>query len=333
MAKQRKFLVLDTETATLPCVRDLCEGDRAKTAAITMPLIYDIGYVIVNASGKILKRVNHLVQEVYSNPKLFQTAYYAYKRPLYDKMLEEGTIDLLPWDLIIAELYEDLQEVEMSAAFNATFDFKKALPYTMDFIYYRYKAPRATFDKWYNRQQIKCEEIAANHKSDSYNPDYMKPHFSLWGKQFPITDLWTLTCEYFAKGKVFKKFAIKNHKLTNSAIYFSTTAESVYQYYQKDLEFNETHTALNDAEIEAVILTKLIKAKAYSQSLKAFPFKALGTTVEFVKEYMPKYAAQLKEDIAEYAKRCNINLQAHQTKGYWGMIQNQWLELNEICAK
>ena len=87
--REKKFLVLDTETTTLTFANKY-NSEQKQKIAIARPLVYDIGYVIINASGKILKKVNYLVEDVYDVPELFNTAYYSNKREIYEMLLERG---------------------------------------------------------------------------------------------------------------------------------------------------------------------------------------------------------------------------------------------------
>ena len=82
--KPRLYLVLDCETATLPFVREmeLTEIQR-KNIAIARPLIYDIGWRIIDAKGNIYSQHSFLIQETFFVPSVFNTAYYKEKRPLY----------------------------------------------------------------------------------------------------------------------------------------------------------------------------------------------------------------------------------------------------------
>ena len=56
----------------------------------------------------------------------------------------------------------------------------------------------------------------------------------------------------------FKQWCDHNEKFTEKGNY-STTAETIYQYVSRDLEFVEEHTALNDSLIELAILVHCVK--------------------------------------------------------------------------
>ena len=54
--KRRKYyLVLDCETATLPYAHNF-NGEQRKTIAIAKPLIYDLGWKIIDGNGKVYRR-------------------------------------------------------------------------------------------------------------------------------------------------------------------------------------------------------------------------------------------------------------------------------------
>ena len=75
MAKKKFYLTLDTETATLPFANELCKNAVQKQKiAIAKPLVYDIGWVISDRQGNVIKKVNYLVQETFFVPNVFNTA-------------------------------------------------------------------------------------------------------------------------------------------------------------------------------------------------------------------------------------------------------------------
>ena len=80
--KRRKYyMILDCETATLPCANQYTEEER-KNVAIAKPLIYDLGWKIVDKLGVVYNRENYLITEIFSVPQIFDTAYYKDKRPI-----------------------------------------------------------------------------------------------------------------------------------------------------------------------------------------------------------------------------------------------------------
>ena len=76
-------MILDCETATLPFTSEYSNAEDKKKIAIAKPLIYDIGYQIIDINGNIYKRVNYLISETFFDMQIFATAYYAAKRSIY----------------------------------------------------------------------------------------------------------------------------------------------------------------------------------------------------------------------------------------------------------
>ena len=55
-----------------------------ETVSLNKPFCYNVGYVIYDvANDRKLARRDFVVEQVWHNPRLFETAYYANKRPLY----------------------------------------------------------------------------------------------------------------------------------------------------------------------------------------------------------------------------------------------------------
>ena len=130
--KKKTFLVLDCETATMAFANEIANGnaDNKKKIAIARPLIYDIGWTICDRKGEIYDKKQFLIAETFAVPSVFNTAYYAEKRPIYLEMLQRGEITIKPWQEVVAILIEDMNKVDSVGAFNSMFDFKKAIPFT-----------------------------------------------------------------------------------------------------------------------------------------------------------------------------------------------------------
>lgn len=293
MPKKKYYLVLDTETATMPFVKDFDPVLR-KQIAIAKPLVYDIGWVIVDRLGNISKKVNYLVQETFFVPNVFNTAYYAEKRPLYMRALANGSIKPALWNDIIDELVADLALVDISLAYNACFDFKKSIRFTDRYISSLYSDD---YNDWERRQKWSITN------GDKWqNPTYSNPYFELRGNQYPFADLWALACERLINIDKYRNYCLDNNLLTASKLYFNTSAEICFQYVANQHSFVEEHTALADALIEAEILVKILRKGAVTPYLSNFPFKELGTTWEYVADKKPEYAESLVEQLNRYAE-------------------------------
>lgn len=277
--KMKKYCVVDTETATLPFSDEIAQGDpeRKKKIAIAKPLIYDIGWTICDRAGNIHDRKQFLIAETFSVPAVFNTAYYAEKRPIYLEMLRKGEITIKPWNEVMEIFIADLSTVDSVGAFNSMFDFKKAIPFTELYIKMLYSPD---YFKWEEIQRTSCKRIAFEKPSNDRNPDFDPDHFLFRGRLYDLFDLWGLATTYLLNNVSYKNNCLKHGMLTNSGVYFKTSAETSYRYLCDKYDFVESHTALDDAEIESYILHKIAQKHAISNGIKYFPFRELGYTYD-----------------------------------------------------
>jgi len=316
--RKKFYLTLDTETATLPFANEMAKtASEKQKIAIAKPLVYDIGWTITDRVGNIYKKVNYLIQETFFVPNVFNTAYYCNKRPIYMKLLADGFVEPKTWNDAIEELITDLDYCDMATAYNACFDFKKAIPFTETYIKHLYSAD---YNEWEKQQRKKCKAIIKG-KNEAENPEYLTPVFKIRGFEFPITDLWGIACDRLINIDKYRNYCLENELLTASAMFFKTSAETAFQYLMKQYDFIEDHTALSDAEIEAQILTKALKKGKIEPSIKAFPFKELGKTVDYVTEKKPKYKENLLTALEKYIK---ANDGYNKKGGYWKNICNTY---------
>lgn len=279
MANKKMYCVVDTETATLPYADEIAQGDpeRKKKIAIAKPLVYDIGWTICDRAGVIHDRKQFLIAETFSVPAVFNTAYYAEKRPIYLEMLKKGETSIKPWNEVMEIFMADLEKVDSVGAFNAMFDFKKAIPFTELYVKMLYSPD---YFKWEEIQRNSCRRIAFEKPSNDKNPDFDAEHFLFRGRLYDLFDLWGLATTHLLNNVTYKSNCLKHGMLTNSGIYFKTSAETSYRYLCDKYDFMESHTALDDAEIESYILHKIAQKHAVTNGIKYFPFRELGYTYD-----------------------------------------------------
>ena len=296
MGKIKKYLVLDCETATLPFANEMCMNAKQKQKiAIAKPLIYDIGWQVVDRNGNVYAKKNFLIQETFFVPQIFSTAYYRDKRPLYMAMIEKQEIVVATWFQAMEELEKDMQDLEMVLAYNACFDFKKAIPFTEKYIKKLYSND---YQSWEDGQRRKCQNLLAN-MVERGNPDYLKPIFKFRGFEYPLCDLWGVACERLINIDKYRNFCLENDLLTQSGLFFKTSAETSFQYLFNNADFIEEHTALSDAMIESDILIKALKKGKLEPTIQEFPFRQLGEVHVYVMEKQPTYAKKVAEKIYE----------------------------------
>lgn len=301
MAKKNLYLVLDCETATLPFANEIAKTAKQKqNIAIAKPLIYDLGWVVCDTQGNIIKSASYLIQETFFVPNVFNTAHYRDKRPLYMEKLARKEIVVGTWADVTAELERDMRSVKMVSAYNACFDFKKAIPFTERYMTALYSND---YQRWEDNQRKACVNIA-NGTSESENPTYLEPWFEFRGEIYPIVDIWGLACDRLINIDRYRNYCLDNQLLTTSGTFFKTSAETSFQYLLKNYDFEEEHTALADALIETEILAKALRKGRIEPMIKEFPFRELGTTYDYVLTKRKKSIPVVYDFIADYLENC-----------------------------
>lgn len=275
--RRKYYLILDCETATLPYASNF-GGDEKKAISIAKPLIYDLGWTVCDAKGKIYRKRSYLITEIFSVPSVFNTAYYKEKRPQYLEKLKNGSISLKSWKEATEILKRDLLEVQAVGAYNAAFDFKKAIPFTEKYIEALYSND---FQRWEEVQEKVCANIAKGKKAAKRDgaPEFDPCSFSFRGIAYPIFDIWGLACKHLLNTNEYRAACLANNWITSSGKYYQTSAEKAFAYLMNDREFMESHTAIEDAEIESAIFGKVVEKvgiKGIEFEIMFFPFRMVG---------------------------------------------------------
>ena len=275
--RRKYYLVLDCETATLPYAANF-EGEQRQKIAIAKPLIYDLGWQIIDRQGRVYERKNFLISEIFSVPAVFNTAYYASKRPLYLEKLRKGEIVLTDWNAAASELEQAMSHCEAVGAYNSMFDYKKAIPFTELYISKLYSED---FFEWEQFQNKRCSKIA--HGYTPSNNHFDGDNFLFRGKAYPMFDLWGMSCEHLLDNDDYKRMCIDEGWTTASGKYFKTSAETAYRFISGNSDFDEAHTALDDAIIESELFAEIVKKKLSNLTIgiSYFPFRILGTVENF----------------------------------------------------
>lgn len=323
--RKKYYLTLDTETATLPFVNEICKNaSEKKKISIAKPLIYDIAWIISDRQGNIIKKKNYLVEEIFNVKKIFETAYYRKKINIYKKLLEESKVEIRMWEEIVQELMADLESCDIAVAYNACFDFKKAIPFTDRYMEALYSP---LFDLYMTKEKERCKKIILD-KNENKNDDYLKPFLEIRDKKFPIADLWGLTCHRLINIDKYRNYCLEHNLLTDGGLYFKTSAETSFQYLNKKYDFIESHTALDDSDIETKILEKILKKGKIEPEIKSFPFRELGTTYEYVsrKEKYKEVVKQKIEKVVENSEgkyKTRLNNILLKLEGGWDMSDSK----------
>ena len=98
-----------------------------ETTNLEKPFCYNIGYVIANVeSRQVLLKREFVVEQVWHNPMLFTTAYYADKRELYVSRMKARKVVMDKFGYICQQMLRDFKayEIEFAFAYNSPFDTK-----------------------------------------------------------------------------------------------------------------------------------------------------------------------------------------------------------------
>ena len=271
--RRKYYLILDCETATLPIASKWSE-EKKKKVSIAKPLIYDLGWTIVDKKGNIYRRQSFLISEIFSVPQVFNTAYYKDKRPIYLERLRHSATILTDWKSATEALVHDMGLVDGVGAYNAMFDFKKALPFTELYIS---KVYSEDYYEWEKFQFRICEDIAEGKRKES-NQTFDPDHFTFRGITYNLFDVWGLACRHILNCDEYRELCSNNGWVTPSGLYYKSSAETAFRFCAEDYNFEEAHTALDDAEIESFIFSivnKRTKGK-FEMGIEYFPFKLIG---------------------------------------------------------
>lgn len=275
----RKYLILDTETATLPFANEITNTVKEKrTVAIAKPLIYDIAWKVIDRNGKCYSEHSYLVAETFNVPSIFNTAYYHEKRPKYIERLEKGETTIKQWNEIIEILVKDLEQVDYVGAFNSMFDYKKAIPFTEKYINALHSR---NYFEWEREQKNRCIAMLRE-KSNYKNPNWDGMNFELRGQKYPLIDLWGIACEMLINTQTYKRKCLQHGMITESGQFFKSSAETTFRYICEKYDFEEMHMAIDDVIIECQILQKALKKGKITEGLQYFPFQMLGKTTKFI---------------------------------------------------
>ena len=129
MNTETKFLVIDTET----------------TNSIDDPFCYDIGFAVVDATGKTYETHSYVVADIFLDNELMASAYFADKIPQYWEDIKSGKRILRRFKTIKSILRDVVTQygIRYVVAHNASFDYR-SLNYTQRLLTsskYRYFLP------------------------------------------------------------------------------------------------------------------------------------------------------------------------------------------------
>ncbi len=196
-----KFIVLDTET----------------TNSIDDPIVYDLGWAVVDKTGKVYQTYSFVVADVFLDKQLMESAYFKEKIPTYWEQIKSG-------ERILARFYNIRKIfVDCAKAYNVT----KFFAHNMRFDY---------------RSVNLTQRFLTSSKFRYFFP---------YGAE--ICDTLKMAKQVLKDNVDYDNFCWDNHYLTarNCKRY---TAEIIYRFITNNNQFEESHTGLEDVLIEKEIL-------------------------------------------------------------------------------
>lgn len=204
--KNARIMMIDTET----------------TNSLDDPVVYDVGFQVFDLEDNTYESCSMINTEVFNDPSLMSTAYYAEKIPRYMEQVLTGKSVMIPWKSIKTVVKDSIirNDCKIVCAHNARFDCK-SLNLTQRYI---------TTSKW----------------------RYFLPYGVEWW------DTLRMAREVLKQDNNYRQFCLDNGYVTSRNV-SKYTAEVIYRYISGENEFIESHTGLEDVKIEKEIFLYCLK--------------------------------------------------------------------------
>lgn len=210
----RRHYVLVLDTETANTLRDEDTGQLDTASA----LVYDCGWSVVDTSANVYVERSFVNTDVFHHEAdLMTSAYYGWKRPRYEADLVMGLRQLANTYEIRKQMIEDMETYGITevVAHNARFDLN-SLNSTL---------------RWSTKSKFR----------------YWFPYGTIFW------DTMKMARSVIHKMPTYRKFCEKHELLTASGR-LPTTAEALYKFISRNPHFKESHTGLEDVQIERSIM-------------------------------------------------------------------------------
>ena len=194
-----------------------------ETIGLDEPLVYDVGFAVIDREGNVYESYSYVVQEVfYGMPEKMKSAYYACKIPEYYSDIERGNRKVGRFFFIQGVINQLLIKYQIKAviAHNMRFDYN-ALNYTARYI------------------------------SGGIRKYFFPYHTDIWCTLAMARSL-------MYKKPVYKAFCQENG-FTKKNGTPRMTAEVLFRFITNQTDFKEKHTGIEDVMIEAQIFAYLVR--------------------------------------------------------------------------
>lgn len=189
---------------------------------IDCPLCYDFGFSVIDEQGKVYEQGSYVIADIFLDNDLMTTAYFADKIPQYWQDIKNGKRVLRRWRTVRAIVRDVISQhqIDYVVAHNARFDYSSTAT-TQRYL---------TCSKW--------------------------RYFFPYGTKF--LDTLKMSRATFKNDEEYIAFCESNQFL-NTYGKPQFTAEVLYRFLTNDIEFVESHTGLEDVEIETQIFLECMR--------------------------------------------------------------------------
>lgn len=192
--------------------------DTETTNSIDDPICYDVGFAVIDKNGFVFEKHSFVVAEVFLDEDLMRSAYFIEKVPQYWEEIKAGKRKLAKFSTIRFKFAEICKKykIKIVCAHNARFDYR-SLNLTQRFL-----------------------------TSSKYR------YFFPFGIE--IWDTLKMSREVLKNNDTYGEFCYENNFLT-SRMCKRFTAEIIFRFLTGALDFEESHTGLEDVLIEKEIFS------------------------------------------------------------------------------
>lgn len=198
--------------------------DEQNKLDLSDSLVYDVGWQIIDKKGKVYKTRSFVVAEIFLDKELMSGAYYSEKIPNYWKDIKSKKRILTTFYNIYFTFLRDRKEYNCKAVFahNAYFDYN-SLNNTMRYL------------------------------TGSKRRFFFPYSLEIW-------DTLKISRDTIGTMSTYDRFCKENNYLTKHKTPQNRfTAEILYRFISNNNDFVESHTGLEDVQIESEILVYCLK--------------------------------------------------------------------------
>ena len=222
--------------------------DTETANSVEQPLPYDFGWAVLDTeTGEIVRKFSYVCAEIFFDKELMAQAYFAEKIPQYWKEIKQG-------------------QRKVSSLCKIRKDFRYCLTA-------------------YGIKQVCAYNAGFDRRASNNDARYITSSLIRWffpyGVEFVC--IWHMACTSFLNTREFVNFAT-THGFVSEAGNIQTSAEVAYRFLTNQVDFVESHTGLEDVEIEAAILMNCLKTG--TEEMKSQPYSACWRNVQRIAKQM-----------------------------------------------